>query len=84
MELHMTESDMHLQDIKFSPSFTGQNSYRSMSSIRLSLLTETDENPGRGTSIPSVSPGLRILEEQPKQDCQYVLRTMSVPMTAHF
>ena len=41
MELLMTESHMHLQDIKSSPSPTGQNSNRSMSSIRLNLLTKT-------------------------------------------
>ena len=41
MELLMTESHIHLQDIKSSPSLTGQNSNRSMSSIRLNLLTKT-------------------------------------------
>ena len=41
MELLMTESHMYLLDIKSSPSLTVQNSIRSMSSIRLNLLTKT-------------------------------------------
>ena len=41
MELLMTESHMHLQYIKSSPSHTGHNSNRSMSSFRLNLLTKT-------------------------------------------
>ena len=41
MELIMTESHMHLQDIKSSPSLTGQNNNRNMSLIRLNLLTKT-------------------------------------------
>ena len=41
MELLMTESHMYLPDIKSSPSLTGQNNNRKMSSIRLNLLTKT-------------------------------------------
>ena len=41
MELLMTESHMHLRDIKSSPYLTGHNNFRSMSSIRLNLLTKT-------------------------------------------
>ena len=41
MELLMTESHMHLQDIKSTPSLTGQNNNKGMSSIRLNLLTKT-------------------------------------------
>ena len=37
----MTECHMHLQDIKFSPLFTDQNSSRSRPAIRLNLLTKT-------------------------------------------
>ena len=65
MELLMTESHMYLQDIKSSPSLTGQNNVISMSSIRLNLLTKKNlaaeilsQNPRRDTSIPSVSAGL--------------------------
>ena len=61
----MTESHMYLQDIKSSPSLTGQNNVISMSSIRLNLLTKKNlaaeilsQNPRRDTSIPSVSAGL--------------------------
>ena len=41
MELLMRLSHMYLQDIKSSPSLTGQTSNRSVSSIRLNLLTKT-------------------------------------------
>ena len=61
MELLMPESHMHLQDIKSSPSLTGQKDTSSMSSIRLNLLTKSNletQNPGRDTIIPSVSAGL--------------------------
>ena len=50
MELHMTESHMYLQDIKTSPSLTGQNNDIRMCSIRLNLLTKTTwkfKTPGR-------------------------------------
>ena len=37
----MTEPHMHLLDIKFRPSLTGQHNKREMSSFRLNLLTKT-------------------------------------------
>ena len=40
MELLITEFHMHLQDIKSSPSVTGQNNNICVSSIRLNLLTK--------------------------------------------
>ena len=45
IELIMTESHIHLQDIKSSHSLTGQNSNIIMSSIRLNLLTKTTWKP---------------------------------------
>ena len=41
MELHMTECLMQLKYIKSSPSLTDQNNKRSMSSIKLNMLTKT-------------------------------------------
>ena len=65
----MSESYMHLQDIKSSPSLTGHNTNRSMSSIRLNLLQKTTlklKSPGGilVTRIPSVSAGLGDTEKE--------------------
>ena len=68
MELLMSKSHMHLKDIKSSPSLTGHNTIRSMSSIRLNLLTKITlklKTPGGilVTKIPSVSAGLGDTEQ---------------------
>ena len=67
----MTESHMHLQDIKSSPSLTGQNNNRSMSSIRLNLLTKTTwklKTPG-GILVFRV-----LVQVCLKGDCQEYIR----------
>ena len=73
----MSESYMHLQDIISSPSLTGHN--RSMSSIRLNLLTKSTfrlKTPGGilVTSIQSVSAGLGDTEKEIIDEKSYFLK----------